>query len=237
MSDKTTSKYFLLAKIQGEIDNVVASKTAGEGAKKSWKFADLASVQETIKTQLKDNNVSVVFTSTKQTEKTINFVYTTQYASKEVVSNIYEITAVLYFADADDTMEFTYEVPFDTNMSKAIDGWGGMTTYARRYILCMIFNIPIDDLKEPNLEKETVPAKQEQANEKPWLTFAELTEAKTRISNQDKKQMQAYVNDLNNQYRINNGMKTQIKEAVAKRAAELTQSLPNTDEIVNEYNV
>lgn len=216
------SKYFTLAKIQGEINNVVASKTAGESSKKSWKFADLASVQEVIKTKLKDNNVSVVFTSTKQTDKSINFVYTTQYASKEITSNIYEITAVLYFADSDDSLEFTYEVPFDTNMNKAIDGWGGMTTYARRYILCMIFNIPIEDLKEPNLEKEKKPAT-EQAKKLVWLTYDQFKITLASSPAQIKKVLAEYDTDT---HKMLNSYKTQLE---AKLQQPINSELPDID--------
>lgn len=174
------------------------------------KYAPLDAIQEAIQPVLARHELGYMFQPTSEGLK-----------------------AILFDVD-DNTIEFVYPA----NLSGKPQEIGSNITYAKRYALTAMLGLIVadedDDGNKANDQKE---AKVEKKNTKPWFNFPELTEFKTRIKNQDVKQMTAYVNDINSQYAINNAMKTQIKEAVAKREAELQQSqnLPNTDNIVNEY--
>jgi hypothetical protein len=90
------------------------------------------------------------------------------------VNNVYSVNMTVQDIDnPSDTLVFPFAVPIDSTQKNAVQAFGSTTTYAQRYILCVAFQIALDDT-DPDVQAPQAPTPTKQSTPAPVKAPAKI---------------------------------------------------------------
>ncbi len=76
---------------------------------------------------------------------------------EKLVDGVYESRFTLLDVESEETLTYNFAIPLDNTQKNNVQAFGATTTYAQRYIYCVVFQIALDD-EDPDAQKQP-PAK------------------------------------------------------------------------------
>lgn len=137
-------KYFTIVNKMGSVQRNATNPFA------KAKYASLSNVQKHLQPLLEEHKCFISF----------------HFADLE--NDVYKSNIMLHDVESDEVIGWNFDIPLDNTQNNRVQGFGATTTYGQRYMLCVAFQIALDDT-DPDAQQPAKPEAPAKPKAKPAL--------------------------------------------------------------------